>query len=425
MSIRDTSAQDIKIAPGRSRKQWVKWAVIGLVAILATVYLASSLQRWFSSDLTVSSDRLRTANVVRGSFVSDVGVQGRVVAAISPTLYSTATGTVSLDVQPGDQVVVDQVLAVITSLDIEAELAQETAETESIASELERRKIEAKQAQVTSQQVIDLAEVTLNAAKREMRRAELSKDINAISDIDYQRYRDELATAEVQYEHAIQDASLEKDSLEFEIKTQQLALERQTLVLENLQRRVDELTVRSPVNGIVGNVVVNQREVVAANQALITVVDLSAFEVEVRIPETYADDMGIGMPGELQVNGVSHPGVLVSLSPEVTNNEVVGRIRFDGDSPAGLRQNQRVNARIVIDQLDNVLKLRRGSFTDSGGGRVAFVVNGDGLAEKRAIRIGARSVSEIEIVSGLEEGDEVIISSIAEYQEQDVIRIVN
>lgn len=162
----------------------------------------------------------------------------------------------------------------------------------------------------------------------------------------------------------------------------------------------------------------------SANQPLITVVDLGAYEVEVRIPEAYADDLGIGMAAEVQYNNVTYSGALTSLSPEVINSEVVGRIRFSELSPPGLRQNQRVTARVVMDQLEDVLTLQRGSFTDSGGGRVAFVMGEDGLAHKRMITLGVRSVNRVEIIDGLAEGEVVVISSIAEFQDKDVIRVV-
>jgi HlyD family secretion protein len=202
-------------------------------------------------------------------------------------------------------------------------------------------------------------------------------------------------------------------------------LDRQQLVVDELQRRVDDLSIRSPVTGIVGNVAVNQKAVVAENGPLITVVDLTAFEVEVRIPEAYADDLGIGLAGEVQYNAEEFRGELISLSPEVVNNEVVGRIRFVGDAPPGLRQNQRVTVRVMMDELIDVLKLQRGAFTDSGGGRYAFVLTGNGLAQRQEIRLGARSAAEVEILSGLVEGQEVIISSIAEFEKFDTIQVVN
>jgi HlyD family secretion protein len=378
-----------------------------------------------TAEASVSADRIRTAVVSRGDLVRDLSVQGRVVAAVSPTLYSPATGTVTLEVLPGDSVETGQVLATVDSPEVRSVYLQELSELDKLNAELSRERIQARKAQVTSQQTIDLAKVKLTAAQREKRRADESIETHAISEIDFERARDELATAQVEYEHAVQDAELEVDSLEFETTTRQLAVDRQQLVVNELERRVDELSIRSPVTGIVGNVAVNQKAVVNQNTPLITVVDLSAFEVEIRIPESYADDLGIGLAGDVQYNGQNYRGELVSLSPEVVNNEVVGRIRFAGDAPPGLRQNQRVTVRVMMDELIDVLKLQRGSFTDSGGGRYAFVLTGDGLAERREIRLGARSAGEVEILSGLEAGETVIISSIAEFENYDTIQVVN
>ena len=422
--IRDTSAQDVLLDKTK-RWSWLKWAIPVAVLALVGLLLGSVLSTWLSAEASVSSDRIRTAVVNRGDLIRDLNVQGRVVAAVSPTLYSPATGTVTLQAQPGDVVTIDQVLASIDSPEVRSEFLQELSSLDQLDAELEREKIQARKAKVKSQQTIDLAKVKLTAADREMRRAEESIQTNAISEIDFERARDELARARVEHNHAVQDAQLEGESLEFETTTRQLAVDRQQLVADELKRRVDDLSIRSPVNGIVGNVAVNQKALVNRNAPLITVVDLSAFEVEIRIPEAYADDLGIGLAGDVQYNGVEYRGKLVSLSPEVVNNEVVGRIRFAGETPPGLRQNQRVTVRVMMDELIGVLKLQRGSFTDSGGGRSAFVLTEAGLAERREIRLGARSVAEVEILSGLAEGDQVIISSIAEFEDYDTIQVVD
>lgn len=422
--IRDTSAQDVLLEKSGSRR-WLKWAAPLAVLLVLAVFMVPVLSTWLSAEASVSADRIRTAVVSRGDLVRDLSVQGRVVAAVSPTLYSPATGTVTLKVLPGDSVELGQVLATVDSPEVRSEYMQELSTLDTLNAELSREKIQARKAQVTSQQTIDLAKVKLTAAEREMRRADESISTHAISEIDFERARDELATARVEYEHAVQDAQLEVESLEFEATTRQLAVDRQQLVVDELDRRVEDLSIRSPVTGIVGNVAVIQKAVVNKNAPLITVVDLTAFEVEIRIPESYADDLGIGLAGDVQYNGESYRGELVSLSPEVVNNEVVGRIRFTRDSPPGLRQNQRVTVRVLMDELIDVLKLQRGAFTDSGGGRYAFVLTGEGLAERREIRLGARSAAEVQILAGLKEGEQVIISSIAEFENYDTIQVVN
>jgi len=422
--IRDTSAQDVVLEKS-GRGAWLKWLLPAAVLVVIGVLLVSALSNWLSAEASISSDRIRVATVERGDLVRDLNVQGRVVAAISPTLYSPATGTVTLQVQPGDEVELGQVLAVVDSPEVRSRFLQEQSSLDRLQAELEREKIQARKAQFNSQQVIDLAQVKLTAAEREMRRADESIKTNAISEIDYERARDELARARVEHAHAVQDSQLEVESLEFEAQTSQLAVDRQRLIVEELGRRVDELSIRSPVTGIVGNVAITQKAVVDENAPLITVVDLSAFEVEVRIPEAYADDLGIGMGAEVQHNFSNYRGELVSLSGEVINNEVTGRIRFDGEPPPGLRQNQRVTVLVMMDELLDVLKLQRGSFADGGSGRVAFVIGDNGLAVKRPVELGVRSISEVQILAGLAEGDRVIISSIAEFEDHDTIQIVD
>lgn len=422
--IRDTSAQDQRIEKKPRRKAW-KWFLPLIGGTTALALLGAALTTWLQAEASVSAERIRTATVARGDLVRDLNVQGRIVAAVSPTLYSPATGTVTLQVMPGDSVANGQVLAEIDSPEVRAEFMQEQSTLDRLSAEYERDKIEAKKARIKSQQTIDLADVKLAAAEREMRRAEESMKTNAISEVDFERARDELQRARVEHAHAVQDAQLENESLEFESTTRRFAVARQQLVVDELQRRVDDLAIRSPVSGIVGNVAAEQKSLVNENAPLVTVVDLTAFEVEVRIPESYADDLGIGLAGDVRYNNAEFRGELVSLSPEVVNSEVTGRIRFAGDAPPGMRQNQRVTVRIMMDELFDVLKLQRGSFADSGGGRTAWVMADDGLAQRRAIRLGARSAAEVEVLAGLTEGDRVIISSISEFEDFETIQVVD
>lgn len=422
--IRDTSGQDIRLER-KNRLRHLRWAGPLLVLAAATAFFTPVLSTWMSAGASVQADRIRTALVARGDLVRDLSVQGRVVAAVSPTLYSPATGTVTLEIVPGDTVAVGQLLAQVDSPEVRAEYLQELSTLDRLNAEFEREKIQARKARVKSQQTIELARVKLTAAERELRRAEESMQINAISEVDYERAKDELSRAKVEHAHAVQDSQLEAESLEFETTTRKLAVDRHRLIVNELERRVDELSIHSPVSGIVGNVAVAQKALVNENAPLATVVDLSAFEVEVRIPEAYADDLGIGLAGDVQYNAEEYRGELVSLSPEVVNSEVVGRIRFANDAPPGLRQNQRVTVRMMMDEVSGVLKLQRGSFTDSSGGRLAFVLGEDGLAQRREIRLGARSAAEVEVLSGLHEGERVIISSIAEFTDYETIQVVN
>ncbi|GAA0360715.1 HlyD family efflux transporter periplasmic adaptor subunit [Bowmanella denitrificans] len=408
MMITDTSGQDVRLTPRKSRKPLY---VLAAVLLLTTtgILLMPTLSNWSSAQASVPLQRLRLAQVTQGDFVRDLSVQAQVVAAVSPRLYSPAQGTISFAVDAGAQVQQHQVLASIDSPELTNELKQEESSLQKQKMELDRKRIQAKIQHLENQKSVDMAKVALTAADREKRRADKAYQSSTISQIDFEKAQDDLQNARLVYQHAIQDAELDEESLAFDIQSQQLQVNRQTLLVAELQRKVDELTLRSPVNGIVGNLAVQDKNQVTRHQAILSVVDLSQFELEVAIPESYADDLAIGMDAQVSFNGETHPATLVTLSPEIENNQVTGRVRFATTAPSGLRQNQRLTTRILMENKPNVLMVQRGQFLESGNGRIAYVVK-DGMARRQRIETGARSLSNVEILAGLSPGDTIIVS---------------
>ena len=115
----------------------------------------------------------------------DVSVQGRVVAAVSPTLYATAPGTITLAADAGERVVAGQVLANIDSPELTNQLQQAEAALAQRRLELERQRIETRQLALDKRKAADLAEVTVVAARREKRRADEAKKLGVIPMISY------------------------------------------------------------------------------------------------------------------------------------------------------------------------------------------------------------------------------------------------
>lgn len=412
--IRDTSGQDIAIERSKIRRYW-PWLAGAAAVMMLLIVIVPSVMQWLGTDRSASRAQLRFSTVVRETFVRDVSSQGVVVAAVAPTLYATDGGIVTLNVQAGDSVSVGDLIATIESPELANQLERERATLDSVQTSLQRQDIENKKLLLQGQQVVDLARVELTAAERELRRAEASWEHRAIALQDFERARDEVDRTRIQLQHAEQEASLNEESLAFELQTMRLERDRQSLTVVNLERRVDELQLRAPVDGIVGTLSVDEREVVPANAPVATVVDLSALEVELSISDSYADDLTIGSEVSVRFGGQDHAATLVSVSPEVINSTVSSRVRFAGDQPPGLRQNQRVSARIILESKADTLVVDSGPFYDTGGGRLVYRVDGD-VAELTDIVTGSRSVTQIEILSGLSEGDVVIISEIDRFR---------
>lgn len=410
--IRDTSAQDrvIQAAPGRRRQVVI---AVGVLALLALGVLAwPQLQRLGSgtAGTSVSESRLTISAVERGAFVRDIAGEGKVVAANAPTLYASNGGAVTLLVHAGDKVARGQVLARIDSPDLANRLAQERSNADSMRADVLRAQVDARQQSAQLQSEYENASIDLKTAQNDLDRQTQAFKAGAAASMQVDHARDTLEKARVTLTHAAAGRGMKEDALKFDVQAKQAALARQELLVKDLQRQVGELEVRSPADGQVGQLLVAERATVAKDAQLLTVIDLSALEVQMQVAESFARDLAIGMPGDISGGGQSWKGSISTVSPEVVNGEVAARLRFDGAQPEQLRQNQRLSVRVLLDKRDNVTFLRRGSFADENGGTAVYLLRDDGTAERVPVRLGARSLDKVEVLDGLKLGDRVVIS---------------
>ena len=424
MSIRDTSAQDRPVASAvphaRRRRQWLIGGAAVLVFLVAASWLVSG---WSAGSRSVAGDRVRIAEVRRGDLVRDISADGRVIAANNPVLYAIAGGTVTLHVVAGDAVKKGVVLAEIDSPELRSALAQEEATLASVEAEATRATLDARMTRSNARKLLDQAQIDRQAAQRDLERNQRAFEGGAVAQIDVARAEDTLKKADLAVVHARNEYALEGQGAGLDTRNKRLLADRQRAVVAELQRQVDALTLRAPFDGQVGQVQVAQRANVATNAPVLGVVDLTEFEVEIRIPESFARDLAIGMPAQIRSgSGQPFPAKVAAVSPEVVNGEVTSRLRFDGKQPPGLRQNQRLSARIVLDTRRDVLMVERGPFVDQGGGRSAWVMDG-GSAVKRDIRVGVASLDAVEILDGLQPGDRVVVSGADQFGDVESIRI--
>jgi len=406
--FRDTSEQDRPLAT-RSRR-WPVLVIAG-VAIAAAIALLGGgrVKQMLSADAAVSATRLNIAAVDIAPLTRDVAGEGRVVAAQSPTLFAPGAGTVTLVVRAGDPVKQGQVLARVESPELTNRLAQERSQVDALRADLARAEVEARQQAAALQSAFENARIDQQTAQNDLARQTQAFEAGATARMQVERAQDALAKAKLALDQAAGLRGLKTDSLKLDVQAKQSALARQQLLAADLERQVTELAVRSPVDGQVGQLFIADRTNVARDAKLLSVIDLSALEVQMQVAESFARELQPGMPGEISGNGQRWAGLVSSVSPEVVNGEVAARLRFDGKQPEQLRQNQRLSVRVLLDRRDKVLGVARGSFVDEGGGSFAYVVRG-GQAEKVAVKLGARSLDRVEVISGLAVGDRVVIS---------------
>lgn len=420
--IRDSSTMDRPVEPPNRTTRRLALLAGGILLVVVALVFGPAVGRWFSSEISVDGSRIRTGRVVRGDLVREVAVQGNVVAAFSPTLFSSARGIARLRVAAGQSIGESEILARIESPQIESRRQQERSNLLALQANHERQRILAQQARVQRDQDIGLLEVELEAAKRAMDRAERTRKEGILNDVEYEAAQDGVRIATLKLELARRSAALEGESLELELQNGLSLVERQRLVVDDLDRQVDELEIRSPVAGIVSRLHIEDQDAVEPGSPVVSVVDLSALELEIAVPEIYADEIGPTTEAVITYDAHEYAGRVRTLSPEVEGSRVRGRVAFVGVVPEGLKQNQRLSTKLILETVPDVLKVPRGSFLEAEGGRRAYVIE-DGVARARPIEVGGTSISEVEIRSGLDEGELIIVSDTTRFQGAETVLV--
>ncbi|AVP97147.1 hypothetical protein C7S18_08045 [Ahniella affigens] len=408
--IKDTSTTDIARPVKQFRSKLPLLALIGGSLVVAAAFAYPTYRDWSDTDRSYPMDRVRIAEVQRGAFEQSVAADGKIVAEIKPTLFAPAEGVVTLSVKPGDMVQKGQVLAIVANSDLQTQLKQ--SETALVKAEIEqaRRELETRQLVLEGEQNRSVSLVKLEAARRNLERYKKALRDQTVSRENFEKVQDELEIVERTDSSVEASNKLLAERLEFELRSRELEIKQQRVLTEDFRRQVDELTVRAPISGQIGTVLVADQDSVTPNQAVMTVVDLTAYGVLIQVPEGYAKDLTVGLATVITYEGRPYRGEITSMSAEVIANAIEARAKFVEKPEGDLKQNQRVSLKIFFRTIDDTVKLARGPFLEAGGGKVAYVVDGN-QARAVPISLGAIGTSEVEVLSGLKPGDRVVISN--------------
>jgi HlyD family secretion protein len=320
--------------------------------------------------------------------------------------------------------VLGQVLATVDSPDLHSRLTQEQATLAGLEAGVGRAGLDVEHGRANAQKLVAQSDIDRQTAAREVQINQQMYSRGVIPELELRRSEDALKKAEIAVTHARIEAGLQGKELAFDLGTKTQSLDRQRAVVAELERQVAALEVKSPVEGQVGQQLVAQRATVATNTPILTVVDLGAFELEIRVPDSFARDLALGMTAEIRSGDKLFAGKVRSVSPEVIDGNVATRLEFGDKRPDGLRQNQRLTARILIEERPDVLKVARGPFLEQGGGNSAYFVK-DGVADRRPIRVGAISLDAVEILTGAKLGDEIIVTGADTFKNAQRVRIAD
>lgn len=411
---------DRDIAPEVRKRRIARRVATAVVAVAAAAFLLSATVEWLRPSLRRKD--VQIARVERGPIEATLEASGTVVPLVEQVVSSPVEARVlRVGRRAGEQVKVgDELLTLDTSASkLEAaRLDDVLSQRESAASELRLRldeSIENIEAQI-EQKKLDAQIVSYSADQKAKLRAEgLIAEQDALAAAATKKKTDiELR----QLDEALARALRSRDA--------QLAASRAGMATairdrEESRRQLELAMLRADRNGVLTSIVNEVGATVRRGDILARIADLSAYRVEATISDVHAARLAAGMRARAILDGAAIGGTIESVDPRIVSGVVKFYVRLDQPAHPRLRNNLRVDVAVVTGSRNGALVVRRGALGRTNSTQ-AFVVRDD-EAVRVPVRFGLDSSDRIEILDGLHEGDEVVISDISEFEDVSVVKL--
>jgi len=412
---------DRPVDPSYSRRRWMKRA--GLAVLVGVAFIATLA--WGPALLTpsVTRARVRTALVSVGPIESTLTASGTVVPEFEQVLAAPLDARVlRILKKPGDKVRKGDPIVQLDVSDSESEVKTidnkvsiKENEQDQLRISLENTLIELKsQLEIKRLEVQSLGlDVSQN---RKLRSENLIPDEQLRkSEVQWQRSQIELKKLEESIQSAEKSTRAQLAGRDMEMAI--LRQERQ-----DKERRLRLATTQSDRDGVLTWVVQEVGSVVNQGAVIARVADLSSFRVEATLSDVHASQLMPALPARVLANEKMLDGMITSILPTIKDGAMTIVIGLKDKADPNLRSNLRVDVYVVSGHKDKALKIKRGPAVPGEGIHDLFVIRGD-VAVRTPVKIGLSSFEEAEILSGLMEGDEVIVSDMSDYSSRKEISV--
>lgn len=405
---------------------WWKRRNTLLLALFALIILLLWLFLWGGGKkvLKVERERVVLSIVHRGIFFDNIPITGVVEPIQSIYITAAEGGNVEeIYVEDGAMVSKGTPLMRLTNANLMLDfMNRETQIVEQINNLRNTRLIIEQNKRALSDQLIDQV-YQLREAQRQFRIDSTLYGDSAISRNDYEasrnavhylRQKRNFTRANIQREEAIQDAQLHR------IDNSISLMERN---LEAIRRNLDNLTIKAPLDGQLTGFNHYLGETKQRGEALGQVDVTSGYLIRCNVDEFYLNRVQIGQTASFQFGGQTHELQVSKVLPQVSNGQFQIEMHFKDQLPENIRRGQSMQIRLFLSNETEALMVDRGGFYQSTGGQWVFVINSDGKAIRRVVRMGRQNTDYIEVLEGLQEGERIIANSYSNYGEAEVLEL--
>lgn len=415
---------DIKRDPSILKKKRMRqsaYAVAGVAAIIMVTVFVSQLK---PAAPEVSRSAVWIDTVKRGPFTRAVRGAGRLVPEDIRWIPATTAGRVErIVLRPGAQVRPGTVIVEMSNPQLEQQVTQARLALQSAEANLENARANL-ESQLLSQEaeVVRIRSEHSQAALTLEANRELAKD-GLVGALQLKQF--EAAEAQLKNQLAVAEERLRiaKENVDSNIAPQLAEVNRLRAEYQLRQRELGDLTVRSTMDGQLQELPVEVGQQLAAGANVARVSNPAELKAELQIAETQTRDLSIGLPAEIDTRNGIVKGIVTRINPAAQGGTVGVDVTLQGDLPPGARPDLSVDGTIQIEHLPDLVQVGAPAFGSENSTVQLFKLDGQGEAHRVNVRLGRRSVSVVEVIEGLQPGDQVILSDMSQYDSNDRVRI--
>jgi HlyD family secretion protein len=416
---------DIARDPAIVRRRRLRQGVYAVVGVTVLVLVSVALARMEPAAPSVDRATLLLDTVTRGVLVRQVRGLGTLVPEDTRWLPASTDGRVErILLRPGADVRAASVVLELSNPQVEQEALTARLAVQSAEAALANLRVQLQNDLLTQQAQVASIEAEYKQARMDAEANDELARQQLVSDLILKQSQLRADTLKTRFEIEKKRQAMAEDSLDTRIRVQQAALD-QARAVSNLQEsRLAALKVQPGFAGVLQQVPVEVGQRVAPGQNLARVADPTRLKAELRIPETQAKDVEIGQLAQVDTRNGIIPGRVSRKDPAATNGTVTVDVTLTAKLPRGAVPDLSVDGTIELERVDSTLQVGRPAFGQEQSTIALFkVIDASGNAERVQVRVGRSSVNRIEIVSGLREGDEVVLSDMSAWDAVDRVRL--
>jgi len=406
----------------QKRRRRILFASGGVLALIVITVALSHLKPAVPS---VDRSTVWVDTVKRGPMLREVRGLGTLVPEEIRWIPANTEGRVEkIVVRPGTQVKADTVILELSSPELEQ--AAHDAESKLKAAEAEFTTLQAKLQRDLLDQESTTARVhsELEQARMESETNEQLKKNGLVAELQYKTAQ--VKAAELANRDAIEQKRLNfaRDSIEPQLASKQAEVDQVKAAAQLKLDQVEALHVKAGMNGVLQQMPVDVGQRVKIGDNLARVADPTKLKAEIKIAETQAKDIQIGEKATIDTRNGVVTGHVTRVDPAVEQGTVKVDAQIDGELPRGARPDLTIDGTIELERLDDVIYVGRPAFGQENNTVSIFkLVSGSSEAVRTPVKLGRSSVNSIEIVNGLQPGDQVILSDTSAWDAHERIRL--